>query len=224
MSPIKLPTTSHGETISALVQSPATEALGSIILLQEIFGLDQNMQADAERWAAAGYHVIMPSLFDRVTPGFLAKHDEEGFKAGFAAVHATPDTQALDDIRACIDWAKAKVGGRIFVVGYCYGGRLAWLAANACAGVAAAIVYYGDVLRHIDMAPQCPVICHFGAKDPHLPGDKFVAGLKERHPAVVAHNYAGSGHGFNNSGTPDADPLDAELARKRSKAFLSALT
>ncbi|MEQ6332678.1 dienelactone hydrolase family protein [Sphingobium sp. MK2] len=224
MPTIELHNPHHDEGIAAMVQAPAGSPRGTIILLQEIFGLDHNMCADADRWVAAGFHVIMPSLFDRVQRGFLAKHDKAGFAAGFAAMGETPDEQAIDDVRACIGWAKINAEGPIFVIGYCYGGRLAWLAANGCDGIAGAAVYYGDVLRHADVAPRCPLICHFGGKDPFLPGERFVNGIRDRHPTVPAHNYANSGHGFNNSGTPDADPRDADLARRRTLAFFSAIS
>jgi carboxymethylenebutenolidase len=223
MTLIELRSATHPEAISALVVHPAGHVRGTVVLLQEIFGLDANMRTDADRWAEAGYHVIMPSLFDRVEKGFVAQHDEAGMKAGFAAMGQTSDEQALDDVRACVDRAKANADGPVFVVGYCYGGRIAWLAAHGCQGIAGAVVYYGDVLRHAEFAPACPVICHFGAKDPFLPGEKFINGLKQHYPAVIAHNYTGSGHGFNNSGTPDADPRDAETARRRTRDFMAAI-
>jgi carboxymethylenebutenolidase len=224
MQKTELAVADQSDALSALVHTQPGAARGTVVLLQEIFGLDDNMHADAERWIGAGYNIVMPSLFDRVEKGFVAKHDEAGMKAGFAAMQNTPDAQALEDVRACVVLAKSLSDSPVFVVGYCYGGRLAWLAANGCDGIVGAAVYYGDVLRHADLAPACPVICHFGAKDPYLPGEKFVSGLKQTYPAVLSHNYIGSGHGFNNTGAPDADPADALLARDRTRAFFTALT
>ena len=216
---VTLAGTSDGAPIGALMLSAMGTRRGAIILLQEIFGIDANMAADAGRWAEAGFDVIAPSLFDRVEPNFTAHHSPEGIAKGFAAMQSTPDQQAIGDIAACVLWAEERGVGPIFIVGYCLGGRLAWRAAAALKGIAGAAVYYGDVLRHIDETPACPVICHFGGRDMHLPVAEIAAAMPVRHPAIPVHVYTGSGHGFNNAGAPDADPRDAEAARTLTRAF-----
>ena len=109
---------------------------GGVIVIQEIFGLDVHVRADVERWAKMGYEAIAPSLYDRREPGFTAGHDPEGLKAGIAHAMGTPIEQALGDIAACRDFLKQH-GGKVCVVGYCYGGSLAWLAAGKVEGIAA---------------------------------------------------------------------------------------
>lgn len=204
-------------TFSALRVAPVGERRGGLVLLHEIFGVDSNMSRDAQRWASEGFEVLVPSLFDRCEPDFTAPHDEGGIKRGFDCLRRTPDAQALGDIRACSE--RLAADGTVFVLGYCYGGRLAWLSANAIPGLAAAVTYYGNVLPHIELEPRCPVMLHFGAKDEQLPVADITAAMARRHEGTPVHVYASSGHGFNNDGAAGSDPGDAILARVRTQAF-----
>jgi len=106
---------------------------GGVIVIQEIFGLDEYVAADVARWSAMGYEAVAPALYDRREPGFLAHHDEAGIKAGVAHAMGTPIDQAMGDIAACRDLLKAG-GPKVCIVGYCYGGSMAWLAAAKVEG------------------------------------------------------------------------------------------
>lgn len=194
---------------------------GGVIIIQEIFGLDQYVQEDVARWAAKGFEAIAPSMYDRQKPSFTAEHDAEGMQEGFKYAMANGLDNPISDVQACIDALKAS--GPVFIVGYCYGGTVTWRAAALCDGVAAASSYYGgQVPAMADLTLKCPVICHFGRKDGHIPADDAVAKINAAHPEIAVYVYENSGHGFNNDGRPDSDLADAELARARTLELFAA--
>ena len=207
-----------GFEFSALSVQPKGPRKGGVVVIQEIFGLDQYVQTDLERWAARGYEAIAPSLFDRVERGYVAEHDPEGFQNGVAAVGKVGMPAMLSDVQACIDALKDK--GPVFAVGYCMGGSLVWLAASKLADLAAGSSYYGSQVRSNAALPlHCPVIVHLGAKDAHIDAEATKAAIWTTHPELPVFVYEGSGHGFNNDGRPDSDLADAELARQRTVAL-----
>lgn len=208
-------------SFDALHAEPQGSRSGGVILLQEIFGLDRFMQEDAARWSGSGFEVLAPSLFDRTERAFVADHDPEGIQRGLAMYASTGFEIPLGDIRACIDFLAPR--GPVFLVGYCYGGSLAWLAAARLDGISAASCYYGgSIAEFADERPRCPVTCHFGQLDPHIPAEKVRDRILSAQADVPIHVYERSGHGFNNAGMPDSNPDDAASARARTlDLFLS---
>lgn len=205
-----------GFEFSAYHEPAFTPHKGCVIVLQEIFGIDQYVRADVERWAKAGYEALAPSLFDRREWSFTAGHDPEGIAAGVAHARATPLGQALSDIGACRDFLSAR--GKVCVVGYCYGGSLAWLSAAKVEGLAAASSYYGSLVKdNADLKPLCPVIIHLGRTDPGIDADEVEAAVKAVHPDVPVYIYEGAGHGFNNQSPERYSEEAADLARKRTR-------
>ncbi len=184
---------------------------GGLIVLQEIFGVTVDMREACDRFADDGYECIAPSLFDRVHPGFLAEPDEAGFAAGRKASAATPVDQAMGDIQAAIDALK----GPVFLVGYCFGGFMAWMAANRCRGLSAVSSYYGRrITEHLDAAPTCPLILHFGKHDPHIPLSDPEA-IAQAYPDLPVHLYE-AGHGFCRRSSADYDAEADRLSRLRT--------
>ncbi|USQ96755.1 dienelactone hydrolase family protein [Caulobacter sp. RL271] len=217
---ITLTATHDGFAFTALHAQPEGARKGGVIVIQEIFGLDRYVQEDVARWAARGFEVVAPSMFDRGEKGFTALHDEAGFARGRELAVANGPDNAMGDIQACIDFLKDR--GPVFIVGYCYGGTMAWLAAARLEGLAAASSYYGgQVAGMAKFDLKAPVIVHLGAKDPHIPAEEVKAAIWAAHPEVPIHVYEASGHGFNNDGRPDSDLADAELARQRTVAFFA---
>jgi carboxymethylenebutenolidase len=160
-------------------------------------------------------------MFDRGEKGFTALHDEAGFARGRELALANGPDNAMGDIQACIDFLKDR--GPVFIVGYCYGGTMAWLAASRTEGLSAAASYYGGQVGGMaKFTLTCPVIVHLGAKDPHIPADEVKAAVEAAHPDVPVYIYENSGHGFNNDGRPDSDLADAELSRQRTVALFEA--
>jgi len=209
-----------GFEFTALHQGPAGSRRGGIIIIQEIFGLDQYVQADVARWAEAGFEALAPSMFDRGQPGFVAEHDQEGMQAGFGLMQQQDPAASVGDITACVQFLAPR--GPVFIVGYCYGGAMVWRSAAQVEGLAAGSAYYGGgIAGMIDLELKIPVICHFGRKDGHIPADEITAKIKAAHPDVPVYIYENSGHGFNNDGRPDSDPDDAKLARERTLALFA---
>jgi carboxymethylenebutenolidase len=184
---------------------------GGLVLIQEIFGVTDHIRDLAQGFAADGYEVLAPSLFDRRAPGFAAGYDADGVAAGRALSEATPWDEVAEDLRATI----AALAPPVFAVGYCWGGTAAWLAACRCAGLSAASCYYGRRIPElIAEAPLCPVILHFGRTDPTIPAASVEA-IAAAFPDIPIHLYD-AGHGFASDRRADyrADP--ARLARLRT--------
>jgi carboxymethylenebutenolidase len=217
---ITLTAAHDGFGFTALHAQPEGARKGGVIVIQEIFGLDKYVQEDVARCAAKGFEVIAPSMFDRGEKGFTALHDEAGFARGRELAVGNGPDNAMGDIQACIDFLKER--GPVFIVGYCYGGTMAWLAASRTEGLSAASSYYGgQVAGMAKFALRAPVIVHLGRKDPHIPAEEVKAAIWAAHPEVPIHVYENSGHGFNNDGRPDSDLADAELARARTLEFFT---
>lgn len=220
---ITLTAAHDGFAFTALHAQPQGERRGGVIVIQEIFGLDRYVREDVARWAALGFEVIAPSMFDRQEQGFTAEHDPAGFESGVKYALANGPDNAMGDLQACIDFLGQR--GPVFMVGYCYGGTMTWLAASRCKGLSAGSSYYGSQVGGMaKFALTCPVIVHLGRKDGHIPADDVKAAVEAAHPEVPVYIYEASGHGFNNDGRPDSDLADAELARERTLALFLAHT
>ncbi|MFZ5668680.1 MAG: dienelactone hydrolase family protein [Pseudomonadota bacterium] len=218
---IQLTAAHDGFAFDALHAGPEGPRKGGVIVIQEIFGLDQYVQADVARWSARGYEALAPSMFDRQARGFTAEHTDEGVQASVKHAMANGPDNAMGDIQACIDFLRPR--GPVFIVGYCYGGTMVWLAASRCQGLGAGASYYGGQVAAMAGPPlSCPVIVHLGRKDSHIPADEVKAKVQAAHPEVPVYIYEASGHGFNNDGRPDSDLADAELARERTVALFEA--
>jgi len=205
-----------GFEFSAYHEPAFTPRKGGVIVIQEIFGIDEYVRADVQRWAKMGYEAVAPSMFDRREPGFLAHHDPDGIKAGVAHARGTPMDQAMGDIAACRDFLLSR-GAKVCVVGYCYGGSLAWMAAGNVDGLAAASSYYGSMVQaNAALALNCPVIVHLGRTDAGIPADEVAEAIGEHHPDVPVHIYEGAGHGFNNESPERYNAEAADLARHRT--------
>jgi carboxymethylenebutenolidase len=204
-----------GFAFAAYHAAPAGERKGGVIVVQEIFGLDEHIRRDVDRWASLGFEAVAPSLYDRREPGFTAGHDQAGMVAGITHARATPLDQALADIAACRDYLAPR--GKVFIVGYCYGGSLAWLAAGKVEGLSGASSYYGSLVQaNAELPPMCPVILHLGRLDAGIPADEVKAAVQGAHPQVPVHIYEDAGHGFNNEDPARHNNDSAELARKRT--------
>jgi carboxymethylenebutenolidase len=195
--------------------APTGERKGGVIVIQEIFGIDEHVKRDVDRWASLGYEAVAPALYERREPGFIAHHDEAGIKAGIAHAMGTPREQVLADIAACRDYLKEK--GKVCIVGYCYGGSFAWIAAGEVGGLAAASSYYGSMVQaNANLKPMCPTIVHLGRLDAGIPADAVKAAVEAANPTVPVHIYEDAGHGFNNEDPERHAAPSAELARQRT--------
>ncbi len=217
-------TAKDGFSFPAYVAEPAGAPKGSIVVIQEIFGVNSHIRAVADGYAAAGYLAIAPATFQRVQPGVDLGYTADSMTEGSAlksAVEALPAPGVMQDIQAAVDYA-AKAG-KVGIVGYCYGGLLTWRAAESVSGLAAAAPYYGGGMTVPDEAgrhPKVPVLAHFGSKD-HYISLESVEAFKKAQPGVEVHIYDAD-HGFNCDQRGSYDATAAQLARERTLAFFAA--
>jgi len=218
-------TSADGFTVSAYVAKPEGTPRAAIVVLQEIFGVNSHIRAVADRFAAQGYLAVAPATFDRARTGVDLGYTEDDMKAGFelkTAVDALPGAGVLQDIQAAIDHAAELSGGKVGIIGFCWGGLLTWKAACLLKGLSAAVPYYGGGMTaeaEIARQPQCPVMAHFGDHDHWIPMEGIEA-FKQAHPAVAVHVYSAD-HGFNCDQRGTYDEAAAKLARERTLAFLA---
>lgn len=212
-----------GFVFPAWVAAPDAPPQGAVVVLQEIFGVNSHIRAVADRFAARGYLAIAPSTFARVQPGVELGYTEQDMKAGFAlkqAVDGLPAPGVMQDIQAAIDWARENSGGKVGIVGFCWGGLLTWRSACTLEGLAAAVCYYGGGMTTPEESarkPRVPVLAHFGERDHWIPLDTVQA-FGRAHPEVEVHVYQAD-HGFNCDQRGSYDEAAALVARDRTLAF-----
>ena len=211
-------TAKDGATIGAYRSAPADEPKGGMVVLQEIFGVNHHIRAVADRYAAAGYLAIAPALFDRVEPGVELGYGEADRPRAMDIRGKTKLEETLADIEAAV--ALAAAGGSVGVVGYCWGGTLAWAAATRLSGISAAVGYYGGgIARMLDEQPRAPVMLHFGERDKHIPLSD-VEKIRTAHPEITVFVYPAD-HGFNCDERESYDAASAKEAQARTFAFFA---
>jgi carboxymethylenebutenolidase len=207
-----------GFELGAYVARPAGTPKGAIVDIQEIFGVNQHMRADTDRYAAAGYLAISPQLYDRVEPNVELGYTGDEPKKGMGIRAQTEMDKVLMDIQAAIDHVKS--AGKVGVVGYCWGGTLVFASAVNLPDVAAAVAYYGGGIPDMkDQKPNTPTMMHFGSEDHGIPMEKVEAVKAARGGDCEIHVYEGAGHGFNCDERGSYHEASAKLAQQRSLEF-----
>ena len=194
------------------------QALGGIVVIQEIFGVNHHIRAVCDRLAEEGYNAVAPAIFDRT---------EKGFECGYTADEianarkfiANPNWDAmLKDTQAAIDSLKNE--GPVGIIGFCLGGSIAFLAATRLSGLSAAIGYYGGVIaKFADEKPKVPMQMHFGEKDQGIPMTD-VAAIKSKRTESEVYSYADAAHGFHCDERASYNEAAAKVAWPRSMEFL----
>jgi len=203
--------------IAAYRADPSGKPRGGLVVVQEIFGVNAHIRAVCDGYAADGYLAIAPALFDRYEPGVELGYTAADVASGRALRGKAETEPALADIAAARDVAAA--AGKVGVVGYCWGGYLAWLAAARLPGFACAIAYYGGGMHEATAdAPRVPVLGHFGEKDAMIPVEG-IKSLAAAHAALTVHFYDAD-HGFNCDHRGSYHASSAATARERTLAFL----
>ena len=214
-------TASDGHELSGYVARPQHEPKTGLVVVQEIFGVNQSIRDTTDDWADDGFLSIAPAMFDRAEKNVELAYDQAGFQKGYGIVQSFPPTFAPQvlDIESAVQYLRAHGVENVGVVGYCFGGLMAWLSACRLPVQAAAGYYAGSVDKFVNEEPQCPIMLHFGGKDEYIPESAREAVLNA-HPEVPIFVYDDAGHAFNRR----VDPLHyvadaATLAKKRSLLF-----
>jgi carboxymethylenebutenolidase len=205
---------SDGAEIGVYRVQPSGTRRGGLVLIQEIFGVTEHIMELCDGYAADGYEVLGPAIYDREAPNFQATYSPEDIQKAIKIARGEhPFDLSVADAQVCIDDLKKR--GNVFITGYCYGGSVTWAAAGRCTGLSAASGYYGgNIGQMIDLNPKCPTILHFGEKDHGIPME-IVTKVKDAHPDVKVYVYP-AGHGFNSDRRTDYHEESAKLARQRT--------
>lgn len=215
--------------LNAYVARPQASSAPTIVVIQEIFGVNAVMRKVCDRLAEAGYLAVCPDLFWRIEPGIdITDQSEAEWKRAFELFNAFDVDAGVRDLAATITQARRLPGanGKVGAVGFCLGGLLAYLCA-ARADVDAAVGYYGvGIERRLDEAHAvtCPLMLHIAGEDQFVSKaaqEAIVAALASR-PNVTIYRYPGRDHAFARPGGAHYDPADAALANDRTLALFSA--
>lgn len=210
-------TASDGHKLSAYTAGPE-QATKGVVVIQEIFGLNHHIRDMADRFAAAGYAVCAPALFDRVQRGIELGYAQGDIAKGRDYRMKLRDPQIMADVEAAA--ARLK-GARLGIVGYCFGGTVAFWGATRSRSFAAASCWYGGGIAGTkDERANCPLQMHFGETDASIPMSDVDA-IRAAQPKAEVYVYAGAGHGFGCDERASFSKKDYDLAHHRTLDFFA---
>jgi carboxymethylenebutenolidase len=214
-------TAADGHVFAVYESRPQQPPRGGVIVLQEVFGVNRHIRAVADAYAAAGYHVMAPALYDRVARDAAFEYTDEGRDAGRRIVERVTWDDAIRDIDATR--AALARSGRVGLVGYCYGGIAGWRAVTHLDGLAAASCYYASRIgEYAHEVPRAPVQFHFAERDHSVSAADIETVRNAQANRDVAMWVYPAAHGFNCDLRPTIyDPAASALARERTLAFFA---
>ena len=207
-----------GHELDAYVAQPAGGAIAGLVVVQEAFGVNPHIRSVADGYAKDGFLAGAPALFDRMERGVELGYAAEDLQRGIALARQSNPADAIKDIAAALNYVRWQTGKKVGIIGYCFGGTMAWLAATRLDPDAAVGYYGGHIAQFAAETPSAPVMLHFGKLDQHIP-KQDVDKVQTAHPAVSIFWYD-AGHGFNCNDRASYSADAAKLARERSLAFL----
>jgi carboxymethylenebutenolidase len=208
-----------GFALGAYRADPPGQPQGAVVVIQEIFGVNGHIREVADSYARDGYLAVAPQIFDRVARDVELGYQEADLGRGIEIAFQQLDHKlVLQDVQAAVE--AAATAGKVGVVGYCFGGLVAWRAACELSGVSAAVAYYGGgIAREADRQAQCPVMMHFGEQDAHIPlTDVEAIKAAQRDARIFVYP---ADHGFNCDHRASFHAESAGLARQRTLEFLA---
>jgi len=213
-------TTADGHTLGAWEAAPRGMPKGGLVIAQEMYGVNSYLSGVVDDYAAKGYYAIAPRLYDRLEPGLIIEYDDEGNRRAKELYRNYDWSKAITDLEAARD--AVAHAGQVGILGFCFGGSLAWLAACRSTFACAVSYYGGEMTRYLDEDVHCPIECHVGALDAAFSPVK-VAEFRARYPEVPFHIYDGAVHGFDNEKRADRHhPEATRIASARALNFLDS--
>ena len=200
--------------ITAWRADPVNPPRGAIVVVQEIFGVNAHMRGVVDRFAAHGYTAIAPAFFDHFGYKLEFGYDEDGIAKGRAMVEKLGFDKAVADVQACVE--EVDEVGHVGVVGYCWGGTVAFLC-NTRLGLPAVSYYGGRTVPFLHERARAPLLMHFGVNDPHIPPEDQ-AKIIDALPQAEMHIWP-AGHGFNCEARADYNADVAKQALERTLSF-----
>ncbi len=207
-----------GHEFQAYVSRPAGKPIAGLVVIQEIFGINSHIRSVADGYAKDGFLAVAPALFDRIRLGIELGYEGADLQTAMSLIPKLDIEESVLDIGAAIEFAAKETGKKVGVIGYCFGGTLAWLAAARLHPAAAVGYYGGRIGNYATEKIAAPVMLHFGSQDTHIPAEE-VEKIRQAHPEVEIHWYD-AGHGFNCNPRPSYNAAAAKEARQRSLDFL----
>lgn len=210
-------TAQDGHKLAAWQTGPA-DARAGVVVIQEIFGVNNHMRNMCEKFAQQGCAVLAPAMFDRTQRGVELGYTPEDVQAGIALRGRLDNHQVMLDVEAA---ANALGSRKLGIVGYCFGGTVAWWGATRSGKFAAANGWYGGgVAGTRTETPVCPVQLHFGEQDTGIPLTDVEA-IRAAQPGVEVFVYPGAQHGFGCDERGSFSAPDAALAHERTFGFFA---
>jgi carboxymethylenebutenolidase len=210
-------------------QASESQKRPAVLMLSDMFGLNEPIRAMADHYASRGYAALAPNLFWRSDEPNVIPYDDPQHAKAWARLKALDLDVVAADMRTATDWLRAKsfTNGKVAAIGFCGGGRFAYLAAVRCGVDTAASLYGLGISQHVSEIGNSrgPVQLHYGLNDQHIPQqeiDAVAAGVRGR-PNVEMLLYPGAGHSFANPVRPTYDPAAAKLAGERIEAMLRSI-
>jgi len=211
-------TAADGHKFLAYRAEPVATPKGGLIVAMEIFGVNSHIRSVADGYAADGYLVVAPALFDRAQRGYETGYSQEEIQRGIAMIGKINLDDTMEDVAAARD--NVSSAGKVGILGFCWGGTVSWKAAADVAGLHCSVPYYGGGIPGlIGLKPRCPVLFHWGESDASIPLDKAKE-FAAAHAQQTHHFYA-AGHGFNCDQRASYNAGAARLARQRTLEFLA---
>ena len=222
-------TAADGGTFSAYAATPAQQSAPSLLVIQEIFGVNQVMRDLCDRYAAAGYLAVCPDLFWRQEPGIqLTDQSDAEWQRAFELYQGFDESTGVDDLRATLEIIRAQdtSSGKVGSVGFCLGGKLAYLMATR-SDADCNVGYYGvGIEGALDEATniKTPLLLHIAEKDQFCPADsqQQINSKLSSNTNVTLHTYPGMDHAFARRGGAHYDTTAANLADNRTADFFAA--
>ncbi len=211
-------TASDGHQLSAYKAAPAGQPKGGLVVVQEIFGVNSHIRDVCDRYAAQGYLAVAPAVYDRVERDVELGYGPDDMARGRDIRAETEIDDVIKDVEAAA--AAAAAGGKVGIVGYCWGGSVVYVACCRLGGkITAGSGYYGgQILPHLHEKPEARLILHFAENDGSIPlGD--VDQIIAARPDVSVHVYLDADHGFNCDQRSQYNPDVAKLAEQRTLAL-----
>lgn len=206
-----------GHSFSAYTAGDANARHG-VVVIQEIFGVNHHIRDMVDRFAAKGYAAIAPALFDRAQRGVELGYTQDDIGSGRELRMKLRDSAVMADVEAA---ANHLAGKKLGIVGYCFGGTVAWWGATRTNKFAAASCWYGGGIPGTkDERPNCPVQMHFGEKDASIPMTDVDA-VRAAQPGAEIYVYNGAQHGFGCDERASYSKPDYELAQQRTLDFFA---
>jgi len=228
MAMVEVETLQHDARFNAYVAEPNGAPRAAIVVIQEIFGVNEGIRRKCDSWAEKGYLALAPDLFWRLRPGVELDPDmPDQFQDALGLMGKFDQNQGIADIEAAIRHARKALtdNGKVGCVGFCLGGRLAFMT-SARTDVDASVGYYAvglDNLLHEKHAIARPLLLHVAGAD-HFVGPEVQRAMHDAlddHPRVTLYDYPGEDHGFAAEMGKRRSDAAAQLADRRTEAFFA---